>query len=533
MNLPFILDIGIGLFFIYLTLSLIASELQELLTTLFQWRAQHLKQSIETLLAGDSKPKLNEGLADAQLIQSQIDRSKELANSLYNHPLIRSLDHESNGLLGRVAERVSQWTKASKTFAGKASGPSYLPSETFSTTLLETLKIGELIQTLSECKLTQCVDAKLVQPVFDVINDLRHGAADELLLKHELQTFQTEVHEIMQTFGSQQATLSSSFNQIFSAAKRFRLTVEAVLPETNALSHVCLKRLAAIEQELPGLLTALQPSVVEVVSALSKVTWVAQTLQKPNGDVKTIVAQLPDITLQQRFQGGYELLQTMKQVIQVSSQGREDFQATLTQLSPNLLDSLTMLARRSQAKISALDQGANQLQQEVALWFDRSMDRSAGVYKRNAKGVALIMGFLIAVMTNTDTLHVINRLAQDSALRATYSQAASALVSSNPNAIACLQTQQGRAAQADCLNNGALNLRQAIASTTDLPIGWNDTNWQEQWHHPQGTVVSGLKILAGWLVSAIAISMGAPFWFNLLNKVVNVRNSGKPPVSTS
>ena len=52
MNLPFVLDIAIGLAFVYLILSLLAAEIQELLTTLLQWRAAHLKKSIETLLTG-------------------------------------------------------------------------------------------------------------------------------------------------------------------------------------------------------------------------------------------------------------------------------------------------------------------------------------------------------------------------------------------------------------------------------------------------------------------------------------------------
>lgn len=43
MNLPFILDVAIGLIFIYLILSLLASEIQELIATVFQWRAEHLK----------------------------------------------------------------------------------------------------------------------------------------------------------------------------------------------------------------------------------------------------------------------------------------------------------------------------------------------------------------------------------------------------------------------------------------------------------------------------------------------------------
>jgi hypothetical protein len=47
MNLPFVLDVAIGLIFVYLILSLLTSEIQELLATLLQWRAAHLKKSIE------------------------------------------------------------------------------------------------------------------------------------------------------------------------------------------------------------------------------------------------------------------------------------------------------------------------------------------------------------------------------------------------------------------------------------------------------------------------------------------------------
>ena len=55
MRLPVILDIALGLIFIYLILSLLASEIQELIATILQWRAAHLKKSIEIFLAGDVK----------------------------------------------------------------------------------------------------------------------------------------------------------------------------------------------------------------------------------------------------------------------------------------------------------------------------------------------------------------------------------------------------------------------------------------------------------------------------------------------
>jgi hypothetical protein len=36
-----------------------------------------------------------------------------------------------------------------------------------------------------------------------------------------------------------------------------------------------------------------------------------------------------------------------------------------------------------------------------------------------------------------------------------------------------------------------------------------------------------LRVLFGWLITAIALSMGAPFWFDLLGKIMNVRNAAK------
>jgi hypothetical protein len=41
---------------------------------------------------------------------------------------------------------------------------------------------------------------------------------------------------------------------------------------------------------------------------------------------------------------------------------------------------------------------------------------------------------------------------------------------------------------------------------------------------------TGWTIL-GWLITAFAISLGAPFWFDLLNKLMQVRNSVKIPIS--
>jgi hypothetical protein len=32
----------------------------------------------------------------------------------------------------------------------------------------------------------------------------------------------------------------------------------------------------------------------------------------------------------------------------------------------------------------------------------------------------------------------------------------------------------------------------------------------------------------GWLLTALAVSLGAPFWFDMLNKIIVVRSTVKP-----
>jgi hypothetical protein len=47
-----------------------------------------------------------------------------------------------------------------------------------------------------------------------------------------------------------------------------------------------------------------------------------------------------------------------------------------------------------------------------------------------------------------------------------------------------------------------------------------------QFHPLQG---GGFYTIAGWLITALAICMGAPFWFDMLNKVIRLRNAGTKP----
>jgi hypothetical protein len=67
--------------------------------------------------------------------------------------------------------------------------------------------------------------------------------------------------------------------------------------------------------------------------------------------------------------------------------------------------------------------------------------------------------------------------------------------------------------------------------TTGLPLGWKSNTFSKEVAGKEGSsgFINFLLMLAGWIIGAGCISMGAPFWFDMLNKLVNVRRSGVKP----
>lgn len=185
-------------------------------------------------------------------------------------------------------------------------------------------------------------------------------------------------------------------------------------------------------------------------------------------------------------------------------------------------DNLDMLVSRSQIKIQNVENGLNQLQQEIETWFDRSMERASGVYRRNAKGVAILLGCFIAIGTNADTIYIVNRLSKDSVLRSTITEYGNVIVTQNPD------SKSGDFGPVKAKVEEAL---QQIA----LPIGWGDENIknQQEYASKDHPFVAGVRRIFGWAITGLAVSMGAKFWFDLLGKIINVRNAGKKPSNTN
>jgi len=138
--------------------------------------------------------------------------------------------------------------------------------------------------------------------------------------------------------------------------------------------------------------------------------------------------------------------------------------------------------------------------------FNEVMDRATGWYKRKIQIILFCVALAVAAGINADTINVADRLARDDALRArVVAQAAKAgSTETKKNTTAADVEAQIKAARA-----------------TALPLGWNGENV------PDGNIIAVvLKKVAGLVLTAFALTLGAPFWFDLLGKFARVRSSG-------
>lgn len=146
---------------------------------------------------------------------------------------------------------------------------------------------------------------------------------------------------------------------------------------------------------------------------------------------------------------------------------------------------------------------------DVEKWFDAAMDRVSGWYKRRTHLWITVIALVAAVGLNADTLLVARTLWSSPATRDAVAKAATQYVKDHPDGIsdAAARVQDVKEAQ--------------------IPIGWASS--EDDARSWPGTLGGVLLRLLGWIITAAALTLGAPFWFDALAKFVNVRGAGAKP----
>jgi len=215
---------------------------------------------------------------------------------------------------------------------------------------------------------------------------------------------------------------------------------------------------------------------------------------------------------------------------------------------------------------------ADRFQQHVETWFTDSMDRVSGWYKRRTQVFLVAWAAVLTVGTNADTIVIAKALWRDTALREAVVASAERYLAEEARPAAPAGAGAPAPAadgapipplppdqQADVdfeLASTRYDAAMADLAELQLPLGWEDPSAPpadegdvfgpslrlvrddatDDWPGPvwaPGGLARWMRAfdqhLLGWLLTVLAISLGAPFWFDTLNRVIAIRSAGRAP----
>lgn len=151
-------------------------------------------------------------------------------------------------------------------------------------------------------------------------------------------------------------------------------------------------------------------------------------------------------------------------------------------------------------------------------WFNAVMDRVSGWYRKKAQLIILCLAFVVSAFLNADTFMIVNSVSQNDAVRTAFVAAAEE-ASRKPLSEALESTLNVLSEYKNELKN------------SPIPFGWSkDKGDIRRW--PE-SFAAWLMKAAGLLLTTLAVSLGAPFWFDLLARFINIRQAGERPEKSS
>ncbi len=227
-----------------------------------------------------------------------------------------------------------------------------------------------------------------------------------------------------------------------------------------------------------------------------------------------------------------------------------------------LKETIEAIMRSAQLSAEKGEAAVAKAREEFECWFNDSMDRLSGTYKRKAQLTAFIIGIVLAVFMNVDSINLANNLWREPTLRQTIVAQAQDYAAANQQAPGATTDSSG------AVLNPTQNIQelQTQLGALNIPFGWVSqpipydastpckmttlTEYDDQgkavsiFGVHMGTVcyplintppftadnwLAWLTKILGMIITGAAAAQGAPFWFDILKKMVNVRSSGIKP----
>jgi hypothetical protein len=193
-----------------------------------------------------------------------------------------------------------------------------------------------------------------------------------------------------------------------------------------------------------------------------------------------------------------------------------------------------------QALLLAIDTAGgdvDRVQANIEAWYDSTMERVSGWYRRSTQWVLFWIALVIAVGLNVNTLTIADSLYRHPSERDAIASTIQGTLANGSSALQAAQsTRKDTSAQTDDASRAYVMARQQL-DQMHLPLGWANG-----WGYPEtrpwtSRFMSWREIrpwddvfepLIGLLITAFAATLGAPFWFDVLGKITVVRSTVKP-----
>lgn len=210
--------------------------------------------------------------------------------------------------------------------------------------------------------------------------------------------------------------------------------------------------------------------------------------------------------------------------------------ATIKNQNPDLATTLESLLSGVDTRAGVAEEKLAATRTGIETWFNDTMDRLSGWYKRHAQKWAFIIGLGLALLFNVDTVNITNQLWREPTVRqALVAQAETFQLDEGATSIAeapeYFEALALPVGWATVPADDPLDCRQMITLTTAGEIALYSGGVCRTLTNvpPVNDIAGWLMKIFGLLLSGAAAMQGAPFWFDILKKLVNIRGTGPAP----
>jgi hypothetical protein len=219
----------------------------------------------------------------------------------------------------------------------------------------------------------------------------------------------------------------------------------------------------------------------------------------------------------------------------------------LTLSDPRLQQVLLAILNEAETQVQRLEDA----KASIEGWFNDAMDRVSVLYKRYVDRVLRVLAVLICVGFNADALHILNSLWEDPTLRAA--------IVAEAQQVSSTQTASGQTGTTPSGAQPFGSVSQALEQLNGFPVGWSCSDYNDIVHagwkvsdipavlnlkspseYGFCEIVGGKPIVGGAFslsnllfkllglgLMSVGVSLGAPFWFDALQKLVSLRPDKK------